>query len=400
MYRLRLLISAAGTLALIAACGNSVPPDRVTPELRSLLQAERTIVSCAPGSSGTPPPSPGASCVPRQSVIASLAPSDDGQRLAVLYLDGHVAVWDLGHHSLLLRLPPAPTQQIWLTGGGRILAREVGALGSAGNLLQIWPVGRRPAAQRPEAEFRGTADWVWEDPQARRMLILPQPPLRAGRGAPQLVFYDFLHKRVIATAETPNVTMNGFSQGRIIAADGVSFNKATGTFVISSEAHSGFITWKPGSPPVATNAHCNGNSEGTLSNDGRLFACFTGWPTQTLSVWNVIQRRLVTQWRPSGIASVNPYWVTFADGGRMLAVAEGRHPPEPYVIRIYQVSDHRLLRSLQLRSAPNEFYIGPLWVVGRSLVAEQAPGKLNCGSMTGNLVCTSRFFVFSLAWAT
>lgn len=403
MYRLRLLISAAGALALLAACSNSVPPnritpDRITPELRSLLRAGPTTVSCAPGSRGTPQPSPRTDCVPRQSMIVDLSAADDGQRLAVQYLDGHVVVWDLRRHSQLLSVPPGPTQEMWLTGGGSILALDVGSLGYANNLLQIWPVGRRPAVHRPEAEFRVTTDWVWQDPQAPRLLILPNN-LAFASGVPAIILYDVLHHRTIAAAEAPpGAPVNGFAQPSVIAADGVSFNRTTGTFAISSEQQRGFISWKPGTQPVATQANCNFG--GALTNDGRLFACVSGWPTQTLAVWNVSQRRVVSQWQPSDMASTNPYFVTFVDGGRMLAVAEGRHPPAPYVIQIYQVSNHRLLRTLSLGTAPNEFGGGRLWVVGPSLVVEQDPGEFACGPLTGNQVCTSRFLVFSLNWAT
>jgi WD40 repeat protein len=335
-------------------------------------------------------------------MIADLAAADGGQRLAVEYLDGHVVVWDLRRHSQLLSVPPGPTQHIWLTGDGRTLARDMGSIGSATNLLQIWPVGPRPAAQRPEAEFQVTTDWVWQEPQAPRMLIIPnfnavEPlwPKSTHGGVPAIVLYDTLHHRIIASSSAPpGAPVNGFPQPPVIATDGVSYNRTTGTFVISSEAQMGFISWKPGSRPVPTRAHCT--SGGTLSSDGRLFACVSGSPTPALSVWNVSQRRLASQWRPGGMATTNPYSVTFADGDRILAVAEGRYPPEPYVVQLYQVSDHRLLRTLQLGTAPNQYHAGQLWSVGQSLVAEQDPAKYGCGPQTGNQTCASRFFVFSL----
>jgi hypothetical protein len=399
VYRLRLLVSAAGILVALAACGTSHIPDRVTPELRSILRAGLAIRSCAVNSSNIPRSYRRTRCVPRQSMIVDISAADNGQRLAIQYLDGHVVVWNLLRHSQLLRTPPAPTQDIWLTDSGSVLALDLEPSLIKSDFLQLWRVEPR-ATQGPVDQFSFNTDWVWADHAGRQMLILPNWTAtepgnsESSLGRPRsIMLYDLLHHRSTATADAPPVPpAMGTPQPRAIGAVGASFDRITGTFVISSGSQAGFITWKPGSRPIPTRANCV--NRGILTNDGRVFACVR-FPTRVLSVWDVRQRRIVSQWRPSDMASAYPWSIAFV-GDRLLAVAESRHPPAPYIVRIYQISNHRLLRTLALRAAPTRFFPVQIWVVGQSLVAEQDLSKFGCDPLNGQ-ACITRFFVFSLS---
>jgi hypothetical protein len=409
------LVLAAFAAALVLFAGCSASPGKpATPSrkpgaqatatlspadlggLRRFLRAGQTTAHCVGPVRQSPP---GSICLPSRDIVTDLEATDNGQRLAVLYLDGHIAVWDLRHDALLLSLPPAPTQAMWLTGGGSVLAREVGSLGSGTNLVQIWPVGRRPMARRPEAEFRLSTDFLWQNPQASRMLILPnfnaiQPPSNR-RGVPPIILYDPLRRRTIATAGAPKSAVNGFPQPPVIAADTATFDKTTGTFVITSEEQMGFITWKPGSQPIATKSNCE--AAGTLTSDGRLFACPAAAPAQAVAIWNVPQRQEVALLQPGNTAAIQVSSVAFLDGDRMIAVAVARQPPAPYVIQLYRLSDHQLVRSFLLQPAPTQYYPASLWVVGSTLVAEQDTGKYACGPLSPrNQPCASRYFVFPL----
>ena len=108
--------------------------------------------------------------------------------------------------------------------------------------------------------------------------------------------YNVRNGRVLFTAQAPPVPPvhhpppGGEPPG--IAASDIEFNQTSGAFVIASDSQEGFITWKPGTQPVATRAQCDG--EGTVTNDGRLFACISGL-ADTLSLWNVSQRRMIRQ---------------------------------------------------------------------------------------------------------
>ena len=88
MKYFRWTIFLAGALSVLAACGGPSPPaaapDPVTTALQALLRAGATV----PGSSST-----------SAKAITDLSTTPDGRRVALLYGDGHVVVWDVPHHK-------------------------------------------------------------------------------------------------------------------------------------------------------------------------------------------------------------------------------------------------------------------------------------------------------------
>jgi hypothetical protein len=361
----------AVTVIFLAACGTSSSPDPAAPVLRSLLHSGATIISCN---------SPAPRCTPPASVMEDLSAPADGERLAVQYQDGHVAVWDVADHAQLLRTPPEPTSHIWLTAGGTVLALDVTSSHSDHDVVVLWAVAHY-REKKPESSYLLTTDWVWMNQRGSRILIAPnfnetcpRFPEENCNGVPDLIYYDLAHRRAISTTRAPSVPpANGTAQPPSIATSDIQFDQAGGIFAIASSAQEGFITWRPGSRPIATRAQCD--EDGTLTSDGRLFACIRG-AADTLSLWNVSQRRMIRQILLPDFASdpqgTDISSVAFADGGRMLAVGEGRKAPKPYVVRVYRVSNFQLIRSFTLRRLADPSAPVRLWAVHQSLVVEQS----------------------------
>jgi WD40 repeat protein len=375
MRYLRRVLLLCWALSLLVACGASSTPGQVTSELQSLLHAGATVKSC---------PSHSAGCTPPASVVADLSASADGTRVAVQYVDGHIVVWDLSSNKQLLRVPRQQTSHMWLTGGGRVLVLDATNPSSTHDIVELWAVDHRGKENRPQNGFLLATDWVWMDGTLSHILIVPNfsetcPgfPSSPCRGVPNLILYNYKRHESVSTlapSVPPITSPTGKSnpQPVNVAPADLEFNQATGTFVIASSAQSGFITWKPGTQPVATGAQCD--QDGVLTSDGRLFACISG-AADALSTWDVSQRRMLRQTLLPDFASNSQSTtidsVVFADGGRLLAVAEGRKPPAPYIIRIYRVKDLRLIRTLTLKTSANQFYPVRLWAVGQSLVVMQ-----------------------------
>jgi hypothetical protein len=362
----RWLVIFAGLLGLLAACGGA--PDVATPALQGLLHAGRTVEDC---------PRLGIACTPSASGIAGVSVIPDGTRVAVEYSDGHVDVWDLINHQKLLSTPPQQTLSVWLTGGGKMLVIETSDFSYSHSTVELWTVGHPRMAE----SFPLAANWVWIDPGLSRMLVVPNLDetcrnlsYRCQGGG--IIWYDLRHSRVIYSLPGPAAFTLGSAWQEIpqppnLTPSDVEFDQATGTFAMASSAQEGFVEWKPGAKPVGTDAKCV--EDGALTSDGQLFACISG-AADALSLWSVPQRRLVRQILLPDYVTDNQQVeissVTFADGGRLVAVAEGREH-KPYVIRLYRVSDFKLMQTLTLGKAPNQFFGAILWSAGQSLVAKE-----------------------------
>jgi WD40 repeat protein len=376
----RLLLFVAGALCLLAACGGppAPRPDLITPALRGLLQAGTTMESTSSG--------PGAS-----KDITGLSVTPDGRRIALLYGDGHVIVWDVLRHKKLLSTPPQQLPQIWLTGGGNMLAVEPNLIPPSKDSVQLWEIGHEGKG----TSFHLTTDWVWMDPTLSHILIVPNftetcPDFTESvcHGVPGLIWYDMRNSRLMessppssAPLQEPNGKLE--SQPPNLTPTDIEYND--GTFAIASSAQDGFVVWKPGSKPVETDAQCQG--EGALTGNGQLFACTSG-QADALSLWSVPQGRMIRQMLLPDYVVNNQQTtiqsVSFADDGSLLAVAEGRQA-KPDIIRIYNVSNFQLVRTLTLVRAAGQFDTISLWSAGRSLIVHEQTGS-----------ASSVFSVFSL----
>lgn len=376
MKYLRWLVFLAGTLSVLAACGSPSPPDLITPALRGLLQAGTTMGSTSSGSA---------------KAITGLSITSDGRWIALLYGDGHVVVWDVLHHKKLLSTPPQQSPQVWLTGGGSMLAVEPNSIPVSPDTVQLWQVAHPGKA----THFTLTTDWVWMDATLSHILIVPNftetcpASPSACHGVPGLIWYDFQHSRLIASAPSPPTPPMAAPNGKLeaqppnIAPTAVEYND--GTFVIASSAQNGFMAWKPGITPVETDAQCQG--DGVLSGNGQLFACISG-QADTLSLWSVPQRRMIREMLLPDYVADNQQTtissVIFVDRGSELAVAEGRQG-KPDLIRVYNASNFQLVQTLTLTKAAGQFDTITLWSAGSSLIAHEQTGP-----------ATSVYYVFSL----
>jgi WD40 repeat protein len=363
----------AGALSALAACGGPTrppaAPDPATTALNALLRAGTVMP-------GVPSKSP--------AVITSLSVTPDGRRIALLYGDGHVVVWDVLHHEELLTVPPqrSPLEppQVWLTGDGNMLALATNVVPVSDDTVQLWAVGH----PGQDNHFTLSTDWIWMDAALSRILIIPnftetcptgESPCH---GIPGLLWYDFRHSRLLASAPSPPSAPAAAPNGKLdaqppnLVPTDVEFDG--GTFAIASTAQDGFVTWKPGNAPAATNAQCE--TEGALSGNGQLFACISV-QAGALALWNVPQRRMIRQMLlPDYIANNQQtaiQSVIFADDGSELAVAIGRQG-RPDIVRIYNVSNFQLARTLTLSKAANQFDTVTLWSAGRSLIAHEQTG--------------------------
>jgi hypothetical protein len=198
-------------------------------------------------------------------------------------------------------------------------------------------------------------------------------------GIPGLLWYDFQHSKLLASAPSPPSAPVTAPNGKLeaqppnITPTDVEYNG--GTFAIASSAQDGFVTWKPGNTPVDTDAQCD--SDGVLSDNGQLFACISG-QADALSVWSVPQRRMIKQMLLPDYVANNQQTaissVIFADGGTELAVAVGRQG-KPDLIRVYNVSNFQLVKTLTLSEAADQFGTITLWSAGRSLIAHEQTGS-------------------------
>jgi WD40 repeat protein len=380
MKYIRLLVFLTGTLFVLTACGGPSPPpapDLITPALRGLLHAGTTMGSTSSGSA---------------TAITSLSITTDGQRVALLYGDGHVVVWDVLHHKQLLQTPPQESPQIWLTGGGNMLAVEPSTIPVSPDTVQLWKVSQPIGT----THITLATDWVWMDPALSHILIIPNftetcpASPSTCHGAPGLIWYDLQHSRLIASASSPPTPPITAPNGKLeaqppnLTPTDVEYNDST--FVIASTAQDGFVAWKPGAAPVETDAQCD--EDGALSGNGQLFACISG-QANALSLWSVPQRRMIRQTLLPDYVADNQQTalssVIFADGGTELAVAEGRQG-KPDLIRVYKVSNFQLTKTLTLAQAAGQFDSITLWSSGRSLIAHEQTGP-----------STSVYYVFSLS---
>jgi hypothetical protein len=372
MKYFRWLVFLAGTLCFLAACGTSpapAAPNLVTPALRGLLRAGTTMAS-APSENAT--------------AITDLSVTPDGQRIALLYGDGHVVVWDVLKHKKLLSTPPQQFPQIWLTGGGNMLVVEPYLLPPKHDTVELWKVGHPGNV----SHFVLTTDWVWMDPALSRILIVPNftetcPGLApvTCHGVPGLIWYDFQHSRPIASATSPPSAPLQAPNGKLeaqppnIVPTDIEYEPASEEFVIASTAQFGFVTWKPGTAPVATDAQCQG--DGTLTGNGQLFACISG-QAGALSLWSVPQRRMIWQILLPDYVADNQQTtiesVIFADGGNELAVAEARQG-KPDIIRVYNVNNFQLVQTLTLSKPAGQADAITLWPTDRSLIAREQIGQ-------------------------
>lgn len=374
MKCLRWLVFLAAAPCLLAACGSppapSAPPapDLVTPALRGLLRAGATMGSSSSASATT---------------VTGLSVTPDGKRIALLYGDGHVVVWDVLKHKKLLSTPPQQLPSIWLTGSGNMLVVMPNLLPPKVDTVQLWEVGHPGVV----GHFALTSDWVWMNSTLSRILIVanfnetcsnfPSTPCH---GVPALIWYDFQHSRLIASAPSPPSAPMQMPNGKLeaqpsnLAPTDVEYEPGNGEFVIASTAQDGFVTWKPGAKPVETDAQCQ--SEGTLTDNGQLFACISQ-QADALSLWSVPQRRMIRQTLLPDYVADNQQTtiqsVIFADGGGELAVAEGRQG-KPDLIRVYNSSNFQLVQTFTLTKAAGQFDTITLWSAGRSLIAHEQTG--------------------------
>ena len=373
-------IFLAGALSVLAACGGPSPPaaapDPVTPALQALLRAGATV----PGSSST-----------SAKAITDLSVTPDGRRVALLYGDGHVVVWDVLHHKELLSVPPQQSPQIWLTGGGNMLALMTNVLPISDDTVQLWEVSHPGQG----THFTLTTDWIWMDATLSHLLIIPNftetcpASSSACHGIPGLLWYDFQHSRLLASAPSPPSASVPAPNGKLEAQPPnmtpTDVEDNDGTFAFASTAQDGFVTWKPGSAPVVTDAQCD--SDGALSGNGQLFACLSG-QADALSLWSVPQRRMIRQMLLPDYVANNQQTaissVIFADGDSELAVAVGRQGTSD-LIRIYNVSDFQLAKTLTLSKAAGQFDTITLRSASRSLIAHEQTGP-----------ATSVFYAFTL----
>jgi hypothetical protein len=370
MKHVRCLVFLTVTLGVLAACGSPPPPaapDSITPALRGLLQTANTRAGTSSEAA---------------SAITSLSITPDGRRVALLYGDGHVVVWDVLRHKKLLSTPPEQSPQIWLTGGGNMLAIEPSLIPPSRDAVQLWEVAHPGKGTR----FSLTTDWVWMDAALSRILIIPNFTQTcpgypsACHGVPGLIWYDLRHSRLIASAPSPPSAAMPEPNGKLeaqppnLTPTDIAYEPGTGEFVIASSAQSGFVTWKPGGSPVGTDAHCD--TDGAVTTDGQLFACISQ-QADALALWSVPQRRMIRQMLlPDYVADnqrTSIQSVIFADGGSLLAVAEGRQG-EQDLIRVYSVSDFQLVRTFTLARAAGQFDPITLWSAGRSLIAHEQTG--------------------------
>lgn len=374
------LVFLAGTLSMPAGCGSSPSPDVITPALRSLLQAGTTVTSTSSRSA---------------TAITGLSITPDGQRVALLYGDGNVVVWAVAGHKKLLSTPPlqSPLEspQIWLTGGGNMLAVESFSTTPSADNVQLWEVGHPGKG----THFTLATDWVWMDARLSHLLIVPnftetcQSFSSPCRGVPGLLWYDFQHSRLLASAPSPPSSPveapNGKMEAQPPNMTPTEVEYHDGTFFFASTAQDGFVTWKPGTTPMETDAQCV--SEGTLTANGQLFACTSG-QTEALSLWNVPKRRMIRQMLLPDYVADNQQTsissVIFADNDSELAVAEARQG-KPDLIRVYNASNFQLTQTLTLTKAASGFGMVTLWSAARSLIAEEQTGAT-----------TSVYYVFSL----
>jgi WD40 repeat protein len=353
-------------LGVLAACGGPSPPpatpDPVSTALHALLRAGTTVPSAMSKSA---------------TAITDLSATPDGRRIALLYGDGHAVVWNVLHHKKLLSVPPQPWPQIWLTGGGNMLALVTNVDTGNPETVQLWELSHPGQG----THFTLTTDWIWMDATLSHILVIPNftetcpGDSSPCHGIPGLLWYDFRHSKLLASAPSPQSAPvpgpNGKSQAQppnLVPTD-VEYNG--GTFAIASSAQDGFVTWKPGSAAVETDAKCD--YVGVLSSNGQLFACISG-QADALSVWSVPQRQMIRQMLlPDYVANNQQTQISsiaFADGGSEVAVALVRQG-KPDLIRVYNVSNFQLVRTFTLSRTGGQSYSIMLWSVGRLLIARE-----------------------------
>lgn len=368
----------AVALGVLAACGGPSPPatpDPVTTALHALLHAGTTVPSATSKSA---------------TAITDLSATPDGRRIALLYGDGHVVVWDVLHHKELLSVPPQPWPQIWLTGGGNLLALVTNVDTGNPETVQLWELSHPGQG----THFTLTTDWIWMDATLSHILVIPNftetcpGDFSPCHGIPGLLWYDFRSSKLLASAPSPQSAPvpgpNGKSEAQPPNLTPTDVDYNGGTFAIASSAQDGFVTWKPGSAPVETDAKCD--FDGVLSSNGQLFACISG-QADALTVWSVPQRQMIRQMLlPDYVANNQQTQIsstTFADGGNEVAVALVRQG-RPDLIRVYNVSNFQLVRTFTLSGTGAQSYSIMLWSVGRSLIARETRSA------------TSAYYVFSL----
>src|SRR6185437_6274272 len=121
---------------LLVACGNSSSTERLG-ALEKALDTKRPTTTCV-----TSPP---AGCPDAARHVWDISASENGNRVALFYDDGHVDVWDLDQGKKVFVLPATRAGASgWLSPrGDRIMLIRQPAVG--GEVLQTWKVpGSRP----------------------------------------------------------------------------------------------------------------------------------------------------------------------------------------------------------------------------------------------------------------
>jgi hypothetical protein len=353
--------------ATLSGCGSSGAAVSIVPATDGLAKVVGAgkVLSCL-GSS-----KPG--CTPEPEVPVVFSPADGGQRLAVLYGDGHAVVWDVATAKALLSTAAQPqpgpaglAEGLWLSGDGNALALNVGPAVGGTVTTQVWSVPRRRIVQVLSLQ----SAWVYADADIDKTVVVPNPVSGTG-----FLYVSLKQEKVLARPSVPSVAIVAHAiPSKVLAPTALAFDAKANEFVISSDAIGGFLTWSSRSGVKETKANCG--QSGTLSSDAQEFACPTlVGRASFMSIWDVASHRQLAEWWMPGISPTDPPGpAVFINDDHEIAVPAGRTRGDDE-IEVFRLSDHHLVDTVPLRPAPAVFSSVDLTVVGHDLVVEQDLGR-------------------------
>ena len=283
-------------------------------------------------------------------IVTSVTLSADLSTVAASYTDGFFATWKIPDNKpFFTRELNEPGPGVRLSSDGKVIAAQSSfwSYDFLYDELEIWhaPEPDQYFELRTRPRDQITSFWFAAD-DSILMSIRNLDDLSSS--------LYFLDKQGVTRGEyifpTASVTPQPGSAGQ------TAFNPDTQEYVVSANwskedytNYSGYMAWKPGTAPRLVPLECNTN--GSFSEDGRLFACDAG-PDGAIVVWNVTEGREVTRWQGIGDSINNrAEEMTFFDRGRGLAVEQGTHDKAFRLIttiRLYSISSHQVLREYDL----------------------------------------------------